>query len=75
MMHPKMLRRILTVASERLTPDNRYAFFTLFELLKNQNQTVPQARKKSLEELLLTALLAYLPERWRYVAGKRSHGT
>jgi|SoiMethySBSTD1v2_1073268.scaffolds.fasta_scaffold373883_2 hypothetical protein len=65
MMHTKMLRRILAVASEKLTPDERYGFFTYFELLKKRNDKAPQDKRRRIEELLLLALSTYLPQRWR----------
>jgi hypothetical protein len=65
MIHPKMLRRILSIASEKLTPDDRYGFFAYFEFLKKQNENAPARKKRQLEDLLLRALLTYLPERWR----------
>lgn len=65
MMHTKMLRRILAVASEKLTLDERYGFFTYFELLKKRNDKAPEDEKRTIEELLLLALSAYLPQRWR----------
>ena len=71
MIHPKMLRRVLLVASEKLTPDNRYQFFSLFELLKRHNETAPQARKRNIEELVLAALVTYLPDRWRKIARRQ----
>ena len=67
MMHPKMVRRILTVAREKMTPDERDGFFTYFEYLKTKNDKKPRSEKRALEELLLLALMEYLPQRWRLV--------
>lgn len=76
MMHPKMLRRILAVASERLTPEDRYGLFVYFEMLKKSNERASPHQQRQLEELVLQALLTYLPERWRNVdAGHTRHGT
>ena len=63
MMHPKMLRRILAVASETLTLDDRYGFFVYFEALK-KNEKAPQDKRRTIEELLILALSTYLPQRW-----------
>lgn len=65
MMHTKMLRRILAVASAKLTPDERYGFFTYFELLKKRNDKAPEDKRRRIEELLLLALSTYLPQPWR----------
>ena len=70
MMHPKMVRRILTVAREKLTPDERDGFFTYFQYLKNKNDNAPRAKKRALEELLLIALSEYLPDTWQ-TSGRR----
>jgi len=75
MMHPKMLRRILAVISERLTPDGRYEFFTYFKLLKRQNEKERQNQRRTIQELLLVVLSAYLPERWwRRIERNRTQG-
>jgi hypothetical protein len=60
-----MLRRILAVASEQLTRDEKYGLFTYFELLKKRNDKAPEDKRRPIEELLLLALSAYLPQRWR----------
>ena len=73
MMHAKMLCRILAVASERLTQQDRYGFFIYFELLKKQNERAPQDKRRRIEELLLIVLSAYLPGWWRQFAGQRTH--
>jgi|SoiMethySBSTD1v2_1073268.scaffolds.fasta_scaffold85353_4 hypothetical protein len=72
MMHPKMLRRILAVASDKLTQHDRYGFFLYFELLKKQNEKTPRDQRRTMEELLLAVLSAYLPGRWRHIARRRS---
>lgn len=73
MMHPKMLRRILAVASDRLTQEARYGFFTYFEFLKKQNEKAPRDQRRTIEELLLTVLTTYLPQRWRRIERQRTH--
>ena len=72
MMHPKMLRRILTVTTEKLTSDEQYGFFMYFRDLKDKNNIAPQSEKRALEEILLLALMEYLPQRWRWKAPKRT---
>ena len=74
MMHPKMLRRILTVASEKLPLGDRVAFLMYFELLKAKNAKAPYGKKRTTEELLLEVLSAYLPDRWQDITGYRKHG-
>jgi hypothetical protein len=59
MMHTKMLHRILTVASEKLTLDERYGFFTCFELLKKRNDKAPQDVRR--RELYTTPKLNRFP--------------
>ena len=71
MMHPKMLRRILAVASDKLTQQESYGFFVYFELLKKQNEEMPRDQRRALEELLLAALSVYLPGRWRHMGRHR----
>lgn len=73
-MHPKMFRRILTVASEKLTSDERYGFFVYFEELKARNAKAPQDKKRTPEELLLEVLSVYLPERWQNITLYGKHG-
>jgi hypothetical protein len=75
MIHPKMLRRILSVASERLTPGDRHGFIMYFELLKEENDKARLGEKRRPEELLLEVLTAYLPTPWRRIAKHRSHST
>ncbi len=74
MMHPKMLRRILTVAREKLTSDEQYGFFMYFRYLKKKNEKAPRREKRTLEELLLLALVEYLPQRWRFTRKPQSYG-
>jgi len=61
MMHPKMLRRILTFASNKLNENERYGFFVYFEQLKLMNDRLSIDHKRKLEELLLDALSLYFP--------------
>ena len=72
MMHPKMLRRILAVTSDKLTQQERYRFFSYFELLKKQNEKAPQNQRRRIEELLLAVLSTYLPQRWRRILRHRA---
>jgi hypothetical protein len=67
-----MLRRILAVTSDKLTQQERYGFFSYFELLKKQNEKTPQNQRRTIEELLLVVLAAYLPQPWRRIV--RHHG-
>jgi len=64
-MHTKMLGRILAVARQQLTTDERYGFFTYFEFLKKRNDKAPEETKRTIEELVFLALSTYLPQRWR----------
>jgi hypothetical protein len=72
-MHKKMLRRILAVTSDKLTQQERYGFFTYFELLKKQNEKAPRDQRQRIEKLLLAVLAAYLPQRWRRIERQRTH--
>ena len=58
MMHPKMLRRILTVASEKLPLADRVAFLMYFELLKAKNAKAPYDKKRT-----AAGVLPVLPQR------------
>jgi hypothetical protein len=56
-------RRILTVAREKLAPNERFGFVAYFDVLKRTNEKAPQHQKQAIEELLVQALAAYLPQR------------
>ena len=69
-----MLRRILTVAKEELTSDEQDGFFKYFHYLKKKNDIAPARQKRTVEELLLLALMEYLPQRWRLTRKRQSNG-